>query len=40
VADGNLVFTGSMDWLPNEDAMLFFADEILPRVLAQVPAPP
>jgi sugar transferase (PEP-CTERM/EpsH1 system associated) len=37
VADGNLVFTGSMDWLPNEDAMLFFADEILPRVIAQVP---
>ena len=31
--DGNhLVFTGSMDWLPNEDAMLFFAEEVLPRI--------
>ena len=27
-----LVFTGSMDWLPNEDAMLFFCREVLPRV--------
>ncbi len=37
-ADGaTLVFTGSMDWLPNEDAILFFADEILPRIAARVP---
>ena len=28
----HLVFTGSMDWLPNEDGMLFFASEILPRI--------
>lgn len=35
--DGHLVFTGSMDWLPNEDAVLFFADEILPRVSARAP---
>jgi len=27
-----LVFTGSMDWLPNEDAMQFFCREVLPRV--------
>jgi glycosyltransferase involved in cell wall biosynthesis len=27
-----LVFTGSMDWLPNEDAMLYFCREILPRI--------
>jgi sugar transferase (PEP-CTERM/EpsH1 system associated) len=32
-----LVFTGSMDWLPNEDAILWFAAEILPRVRARVP---
>jgi len=32
-----LVFTGSMDWLPNEDAMLFFAREVLPLVRAQEP---
>jgi sugar transferase (PEP-CTERM/EpsH1 system associated) len=28
----HLVFTGSMDWLPNEDGMLYFCREILPRV--------
>ena len=27
-----LVFTGSMDWYPNEDAMLHFIDAILPRI--------
>jgi sugar transferase (PEP-CTERM/EpsH1 system associated) len=32
-----LVFTGSMDWLPNEDAIRWFAAEILPRVRARVP---
>jgi sugar transferase (PEP-CTERM/EpsH1 system associated) len=32
-----LVFTGSMDWLPNEDAMIFFAREILPHVRRRVP---
>jgi glycosyltransferase involved in cell wall biosynthesis len=26
-----------MDWLPNEDAILFFADEILPRIASRVP---
>ncbi len=33
----NLVFTGSMDWLPNEDAIRFFTDQILPRVRQSVP---
>lgn len=28
----SLVFTGSMDWLPNEDAILFFVDAILPLI--------
>jgi sugar transferase (PEP-CTERM/EpsH1 system associated) len=28
----HLVFTGSMDGLPNEDAMLFFVREVLPRI--------
>lgn len=32
-----LVFTGSMDWMPNEDAMLYFASEILPRIAARLP---
>ncbi len=33
----HLVFTGSMDWIPNEDAMLFLAREILPRIRRQEP---
>lgn len=28
----SLVFTGSMDWLPNEDAVLFFCREVLPLI--------
>jgi sugar transferase (PEP-CTERM/EpsH1 system associated) len=27
-----LVFTGSMDWLPNADGVLYFCREILPRI--------
>jgi sugar transferase (PEP-CTERM/EpsH1 system associated) len=33
----NLVFTGSMDWLPNEDAIRYFTEQILPRVRQSVP---
>ena len=33
----HLVFTGSMDWLPNEDAMLHFVNDILPRIRARIP---
>ena len=33
----HVVFTGSMDWLPNEDGMLYFAREILPRIRQQEP---
>jgi len=32
-----IVFTGSMDWLPNEDAVAWFAEAILPRIRAEVP---
>jgi glycosyltransferase involved in cell wall biosynthesis len=32
-----LVFTGSMDWHPNEDAVLYFVDAILPRIRREVP---
>jgi sugar transferase (PEP-CTERM/EpsH1 system associated) len=28
----HLVFTGSMDWLANEDAMVYFVSDILPRI--------
>ncbi len=33
----SLVFTGSMDWYPNEDAVLHAIDAILPAVRAEVP---
>lgn len=33
----SLVFTGSMDWLPNEDAMLYFCREVLPLIRAEEP---
>jgi glycosyltransferase involved in cell wall biosynthesis len=33
----DLVFTGSMDWMPNEDAIVWFTEAILPLVRAQVP---
>ena len=38
-ASGNqqLIFTGSMDWLPNEDAMQFFCRDILPLIRAEEP---
>jgi glycosyltransferase involved in cell wall biosynthesis len=32
-----LVFTGSMDWYPNEDAILYFIEAILPQVRREVP---
>ena len=33
----NLVFTGSMDWMPNEDGIVWFVNEILPRIHARLP---
>ncbi len=33
----SLVFTGSMDWRPNQDAMLYFTEQILPLVQKEVP---
>jgi glycosyltransferase involved in cell wall biosynthesis len=33
----NLVFTGSMDWLPNEDAIRYFTEQIMPRIQHEVP---
>lgn len=32
-----LVFTGSMDWLPNEDGIRYFTDEIVPLIRQKVP---
>jgi sugar transferase (PEP-CTERM/EpsH1 system associated) len=33
----SLVFTGSMDWLPNEDGILYFVETILPLIKLQCP---
>ena len=33
-----LVFSGSMDWHPNEDAVCYFVDKIFPRIRAEAPA--
>ena len=33
----NIVFTGSMDWLPNEDGIRYFMREIMPRIKNNVP---
>jgi sugar transferase (PEP-CTERM/EpsH1 system associated) len=33
----NLVFTGSMDWLPNEDAIRYFSEQIMPRIKLSIP---
>lgn len=33
----SLVFTGSMDWLPNEDAIRYFMQEIMPVIKKSVP---
>jgi glycosyltransferase involved in cell wall biosynthesis len=32
-----MVFTGSMDWMPNEDAILWFARDVLPMIRRRVP---
>jgi glycosyltransferase involved in cell wall biosynthesis len=36
-SEPRLVFTGSMDWLPNEDAMRFFCHDVLPLIRAEEP---
>ena len=33
----NLVFTGSMDWLPNEDAISYFTEKVMPRIKQAIP---
>lgn len=35
--DANIVFTGSMDWLPNEDAIKWFIEDVFPIVRSEVP---
>ncbi len=33
----HLIYIGSMDWYPNEDAARFFAEEILPQIQKDIP---
>ncbi|MYA98740.1 glycosyltransferase [Candidatus Poribacteria bacterium] len=33
----HLIYIGSMDWYPNEDAVAFFADAVLPQIQEKVP---
>ena len=36
-APAHLIYIGSMDWYPNEDAVAFFTDEVFPRIQEKVP---
>jgi polysaccharide biosynthesis protein PslH len=33
----DIVFVGSMDWMPNQDGIRFFMDQILPAIRAKLP---
>ncbi len=35
--ENSLVFTGSMDWLPNEDAIRYFTEQIMPLIKKELP---
>lgn len=37
VRPGSLVFVGSMDWYPNEDGVVWFLQEIFPRIYRMAP---
>jgi polysaccharide biosynthesis protein PslH len=34
---GTMAFTGSMDWMPNEDGVAYFVGKILPLIRSQIP---
>ncbi len=36
-AEMQLMYIGSMDWYPNEDAVFFFANEVLPKIHKKLP---
>lgn len=38
VTPGSMVFTGSMDWPPNQDGVKYFIEEIFPLIKRQIPA--
>jgi sugar transferase (PEP-CTERM/EpsH1 system associated) len=34
---GTMVFTGSMDWMPNEDGVAYFVEKIFPLIRREIP---
>jgi glycosyltransferase involved in cell wall biosynthesis len=38
IKPGSMVFTGSMDWRPNQDGVKYFIEEIFPIIRMQIPA--
>lgn len=38
IKPGSMVFTGSMDWRPNQDGVKYFIEEIFPFIKQQIPA--
>src|SRR5206468_4230638 len=34
----NVVFTGSMDWLPNDDGVRYFVEQVLPLIRRELPS--
>ncbi len=37
IEPGNMVFTGSMDWRPNQDGVKFFIERVLPLIKRRIP---
>jgi sugar transferase (PEP-CTERM/EpsH1 system associated) len=37
IEKNSIVFTGSMDWRPNQDAVVYFCEEILPKIKKEIP---
>jgi polysaccharide biosynthesis protein PslH len=35
--EDHIVFTGSMDWMPNEDGMIYFVEDVLPLIREERP---
>ncbi|QEM68669.1 glycosyltransferase [Geobacter sp. FeAm09] len=38
ICPGSMVFTGSMDWRPNQDGVTYFIEEIFPQIRRRIPA--
>lgn len=38
IVSGNMVFTGSMDWRPNQDGVHYFIEHVFPLIQARIPS--